>query len=201
MASRGHRVIGCAQYLLPEDRYPADFAFSNKDKNYPDGEYCFLGLISLEDPPKHGVREAIGTLRLAGIKVMMVTGALLIRDDCLSSRLLPISPSFIGDHPKTAEAIARKINLMIGETKETLSASTGRPVQEIYDDEVSAMVIHGDDIDTLEGWQWDLSRSRASPHVACCANLDIIQFSVRKRSCLRGRHLNTSSKSVNFIHA
>lgn len=77
MASRGHRVIGCAQYLLPEDTYPTDYTFSKKDKNYPDSEYCFLGLISLEDPPKHGVREAIGTLRLAGIKVMMVTGVLL----------------------------------------------------------------------------------------------------------------------------
>jgi sodium/potassium-transporting ATPase subunit alpha len=134
MASRGHRVIGCAQYLLPEDRYPADYAFSRKDKNYPDSEYCFLGLISLEDPPKHGVREAIGTLRLAGIRVMMVTG----------------------DHPKTAEAIARKINLMIGDTKETLSVKTGRPIEQIYDDEISAVVIHGDDIDSLEGWQWDL---------------------------------------------
>jgi sodium/potassium-transporting ATPase subunit alpha len=81
MASRGHRVIGCAQYLLPEDRYPADYAFSKKDKNYPDAEYCFLGLISLEDPPKHGVREAIGTLRLAGIRVMMVTGTLPIRNN------------------------------------------------------------------------------------------------------------------------
>jgi sodium/potassium-transporting ATPase subunit alpha len=80
MASRGHRVIGCAQYLLPEDKYPTDHAFSKKDKNYPDSEYCFLGLISLEDPPKHGVREAIGTLRLAGIRVMMVTGASLIHD-------------------------------------------------------------------------------------------------------------------------
>jgi sodium/potassium-transporting ATPase subunit alpha len=78
MASRGHRVIGCAQYLLPEDSYPEGFTFSKKEKNYPDSEYCFLGLISLEDPPKHGVREAIGTLRLAGIKVMMVTGELLI---------------------------------------------------------------------------------------------------------------------------
>jgi magnesium-transporting ATPase (P-type) len=80
MASRGHRVIGCAQYLLSEDKYPTDYAFSKKDKNYPDSEYCFLGLISLEDPPKHGVREAIGTLRLAGIRVMMVTGELLIHD-------------------------------------------------------------------------------------------------------------------------
>ena len=28
----------------------------------------------MEDPPKHGVREAIGKLRQAGIAVVMVTG-------------------------------------------------------------------------------------------------------------------------------
>lgn len=74
MASRGHRVIGCAQYLLPGDKYPLNYQFSKNDLNYPSEDYCFVGLVSLEDPPKHGVREAIGTLRLAGIKVMMVTG-------------------------------------------------------------------------------------------------------------------------------
>ena len=104
MASRGHRVIACAQHLLPQSQYPADHGFSKTD--YPSAGYTFVGLVSLEDPPKHGVREAIGQLRLAGIKVMMVTG----------------------DHPKTAEAIARKINLILGETKETLSKKTGRPV-------------------------------------------------------------------------
>lgn len=74
MASRGHRVIGCAQYLLPGDKYPLNYQFSKNDLNYPSENYCFVGLVSLEDPPKHGVREAIGTLRLAGIKTMMVTG-------------------------------------------------------------------------------------------------------------------------------
>ncbi|KAI0648406.1 aminophospholipid-transporting P-type ATPase [Trametes meyenii] len=133
MASRGHRVIACAQKLLPGNIYDTAYEFSKTDGNYPSTEYCFCGLVSLEDPPKHGVREAIGTLRLAGIKVMMVTG----------------------DHPKTAEAIARKINLILGETKETLSKKTGRPVDEIYEDEVDAVVIHGDDIDALQGWQWD----------------------------------------------
>ncbi|KAJ7642253.1 aminophospholipid-transporting P-type ATPase [Roridomyces roridus] len=133
MASRGHRVIACAQSLLPSSTYAADHAFSRNDGNYPSTEYCFVGLVSLEDPPKHGVREAIGTLRMAGIKVMMVTG----------------------DHPKTAEAIARKINLMIGDTRETLAARTGRSVDEIYEDEFNAVVIHGDEIDDLQGWQWD----------------------------------------------
>ncbi|KAJ7684458.1 aminophospholipid-transporting P-type ATPase [Mycena polygramma] len=133
MASRGHRVIACAQALLPGSEYPAEHEFSRSDENYPISNYCFVGLVSLEDPPKHGVREAIGTLRLAGIKVMMVTG----------------------DHPKTAEAIARKINLIIGDTRETLAARTGREVDEVYEDEVNAVVIHGDDIDGLQGWQWD----------------------------------------------
>ena len=72
MASRGHRVLAFAQALLPESQYPKDYPFSKTD--YPSDGYCFSGLISLEDPPKHGVREAIGALRLAGIKVMMITG-------------------------------------------------------------------------------------------------------------------------------
>jgi sodium/potassium-transporting ATPase subunit alpha len=137
MASRGHRVIACAQSLLPGEQYTTTHEFSKKDGGYPSTGYCFVGLVSLEDPPKHGVREAIGTLRLAGIKVMMVTG----------------------DHPKTAEAIARKINLILGDTRETLSAKTGRPIEDIYEDEVQAVVVHGDDIDSLQGWQWDQSAS------------------------------------------
>ncbi|PLW24468.1 hypothetical protein PCANC_26441, partial [Puccinia coronata f. sp. avenae] len=91
MASRGHRVIACAQLLLPSAQFPRDFEFSKKDDNCPTQNLCFVGLVSLEDPPKHGVREAIGQLRSAGIKVVMVTG----------------------DHPLTAEAIARKITLSL----------------------------------------------------------------------------------------
>lgn len=106
----------------------------------------------------------------------------------------------VGDHPKTAEAIARKINLMIGDTKETLAAKTGRSVQEIYEDEVSAIVIHGDDIDSLEGWQWDLSRSKTLARIACCVDpISFVQSLISKRSFLRGHHLNTSSKSVTFV--
>lgn len=120
MASRGHRCIATAQLILPASDYPAGFEFVKA----PFDQYTFVGLVSLEDPPvstsgwgsektetdprvptqKHGVREAIGTLRLAGIQVAMVTG----------------------DHPKTAEAIARKINLITGETKQDVAKRTGR---------------------------------------------------------------------------
>ncbi|KNZ44478.1 hypothetical protein VP01_911g1 [Puccinia sorghi] len=138
MASRGHRVIACAQLLLPAAQFPRDFQFSKKHDNCPTENLCFVGLISLEDPPKHGVREAIGQLRSAGIKVVMVTG----------------------DHPLTAEAIARKINLVIGHTKESLAKATGRQVDEIHEDEVDAVVVHGDAIDALQGWEWDTILSK-----------------------------------------
>lgn len=74
MASRGHRVLGFAEMLLPSDKYPEDFVFDKKAKNYPIQDFIFVGLASLQDPPKHGVREAIGKCRAAGIKVIMVTG-------------------------------------------------------------------------------------------------------------------------------
>ena len=50
-----------------------------------------MGLASLEDPPKHGVREAIGHCREAGIRVIMVTG----------------------DHPLTAEVIMMDYLILI----------------------------------------------------------------------------------------
>ena len=146
-------MIACAQALLSEEQYPLGYPFSKNDIKYPSSGYCFVGLVSLEDPPKHGVREAIGKLRLAGIKVMMVTG--LLASSFLSSFKLTVSS---GDHPKTAEAIARKINLILGDTRETLSEKTDRPIEEIYEDEVTAVVVHGDSIDSLEGWQWDQSK-------------------------------------------
>lgn len=87
----------------------------------------------MEDPPKHGVREAIGHCREAGVKVMMVTG----------------------DHPLTAEAIGRKINLMLSDTKTMVAKKTGRPLESIREHEYHAIVIHGETIDSLAEEDWD----------------------------------------------
>lgn len=133
MASRGHRVLGFAELLLPGDKYPEDFVFDKKEKNYPLTDFVFVGLASLQDPPKHGVREAIGRCRAAGIKVIMVTG----------------------DHPLTAEAIGRKINMILSETKAEVAKRTKRPIEEIEEDEYDAIVVHGDQIDALTDADWD----------------------------------------------
>ncbi|OLY84255.1 Sodium/potassium-transporting ATPase subunit alpha-1 [Smittium mucronatum] len=121
MAGKGHRVLAFAELELIGKDYPEGFEFSKNPINYPVSNYTFVGLVSLEDPPKHGVREAVGRFRSAGVQVVMVTG----------------------DHPLTAEAIGRKINLVLGETKKEVAKRTGRPIEEIQEDEYDAVVIHG----------------------------------------------------------
>lgn len=57
-----------------------------------ESELRFLGLVALEDPPRDDVAEALEACRRADIRVAMVTG----------------------DHPRTAEAIAREVGLLRG---------------------------------------------------------------------------------------
>jgi sodium/potassium-transporting ATPase subunit alpha len=133
MASKGHRVLAFAGLALPKAEFPADFEFKKVPANYPTTDLTFYGLVSLEDPPKHGVREAVGHCREAGIKVMMVTG----------------------DHPLTAEAIGRKINLMLQDTKEKLAEKRKVPVSQVPEADVKAIVIHGEKVDSLTDADWD----------------------------------------------
>ncbi|KAJ1861651.1 hypothetical protein LPJ78_005200 [Coemansia sp. RSA 989] len=133
MAGRGHRVLAFARLALDGSKYPADYAFNRKQANYPEAGYTFMGLVSLEDPPKHGVREAVGRCRAAGIQVIMVTG----------------------DHPLTAEAIGRKINLVVGETRNDVAVRTGRDVSEVGEDEYDAVVVHGESLAGMSDAEWD----------------------------------------------
>ncbi|KAJ3414997.1 hypothetical protein HDV05_005642, partial [Chytridiales sp. JEL 0842] len=52
-------------------------------------------------------------------------------------------------------AIGRKINLVLGDTKERIARRTGRKVEEINEEEASAVVIHGERIPYLTEDDWD----------------------------------------------
>ncbi len=87
----GERVLGLAQLELPADRFPPDYQFAVEPApNFPTSGLQFVGLISMVDPPRPGVEGAVEKCRSAGIKVVMVTG----------------------DHPLTARAIARSVNII-----------------------------------------------------------------------------------------
>ena len=65
-------------------------AWSGEASAEMETELELLGLVALEDPPRPDVREALLACRAADIRVAMVSG----------------------DHPRTAEAIAREVGLL-----------------------------------------------------------------------------------------
>lgn len=60
---------GFCHLLLPEDQYPKGFAFDTDDVNFQTDNLCFVGLMSMIDPPRAAVPDAVGKCRSAGIKV------------------------------------------------------------------------------------------------------------------------------------
>lgn len=70
-------MLGFACLYLNKEQYPKDFKFNLKNPyELPFGAkpFCFLGAISLIDPPKTDVPNAIRKCITAGVKVIMVTG-------------------------------------------------------------------------------------------------------------------------------
>merc|ERR1712012_1450024 len=80
----GERVLGFCDYRLDDKKFPEGFAFDADEVNFPIEGLRFVGLMSMIDPPRAAVPDAVAKCRSAGIKVIMVTG----------------------DHPITAKAIA-----------------------------------------------------------------------------------------------
>lgn len=71
----GERVIGFCDYKLPTDKYPPGYPFDADEQNFPLTGLCFLGLVSMIDPPRAAVPDAVAKCRSAGIKVPhMATG-------------------------------------------------------------------------------------------------------------------------------
>nr|XP_013001287.1 calcium-transporting ATPase type 2C member 2 isoform X3 [Cavia porcellus] len=78
------------------------------------GSLTFLGLVGIIDPPRDGVKEAVGVLSRSGVSVKMITG----------------------DALETASAIGRDIGLCNGE----LSAMSGQEVESMEPDTLAGHV-------------------------------------------------------------
>ena len=70
----GERVLGFCDYELSPNKYPIGYPFNPDDANFPLDNLRFVGLISMIDPPRAAVPDAVSKCRSAGIKVIMVTG-------------------------------------------------------------------------------------------------------------------------------
>ena len=87
------------------------YEFDADDVNFPLEGLRFVGLISMIDPPRAAVPDAVAKCRSAGIKVIMVTG----------------------DHPITATAIAKGVGIISegNETAEEVAARRGVDVSTV----------------------------------------------------------------------
>merc|ERR1711931_272944 len=131
----GERVLGFCDFMLPADKYPNGYPFDADEMNFPLEGLRFVGLMSMIDPPRAAVPDAVLKCRSAGIKVIMVTG----------------------DHPITAKAIARSVGIISEgtETVEDIAARTGRPVADINPRDARAAVVHGGELKDLSEKQID----------------------------------------------
>ena len=133
MGGYGERVLGFCDCELPIEEYPAGFPFDQEDINFPIQGLRFVGLMSMIDPPRSAVPDAVAKCRSAGIKVIMVTG----------------------DHPITAKAIAKSVGIISADnmTVEDVAARKGKKVSQLTLEEkrsAHAAVIPGGDLINIE---------------------------------------------------
>ena len=69
----GERVLGFCDYVLPKDEFPRGYGFDPDEENFPLTGLRFLGLMSMIDPPRAAVPDAVAKCRSAGIKVLSST--------------------------------------------------------------------------------------------------------------------------------
>lgn len=132
--------------FLPEDKYPKGFAFDTDDVNFETDNLCFVGLMSMIDPPRAAVPDAVGKCRSAGIKVEISFNFSVPTGSTLSlvfppSHLLSPPPAAVclqvimvtGDHPITAKAIAKGVGIISegNETVEDIAARLNIPVSQV----------------------------------------------------------------------
>lgn len=122
----GERVLGFCDFKLPQDKYPNGYPFDSDEPNFPLENLRFVGLMSMIDPPRAAVPDAVAKCRSAGIKVIMVTG----------------------DHPITAKAIARSVGIISegNETVEDIAARLNIPIDRVNPRDAKAIVVHGQDL-------------------------------------------------------
>ncbi|KAG8434752.1 hypothetical protein GDO86_012920 [Hymenochirus boettgeri] len=131
----GERVLGFCHLYLPENEYPDSYPFDTESVNFPTSNLCFVGLMSMIDPPRSTVPDAVSKCRSAGIKVIMVTG----------------------DHPITAKAIAKSVGIISAgsETVEDIAKRLNISIEQVNKREAKAAVVNGGELKDMSSEDLD----------------------------------------------
>ena len=151
LGGMGERVLGFCDLDLSARDYPQGFHVEDNEPNFPLEGLRFVGLMSMIDPPRPSVPDAIRKCRSAGIRVIMVTG----------------------DHPVTAKAIARSVGIISEETEtvQDIAERLNIPVEQVDPRAAKAAVITGgelvdmsdEDLDEILMYHTEVVFARTSP--------------------------------------
>jgi calcium-translocating P-type ATPase len=108
LAGRGLRVLALARRELPPGTSPPH------RRDEAERDLCFVGLISMLDPPRPEVAGAVSRCHTAGIRVIVITG----------------------DHPLTASAIAAQVGI----GAPTPTVMTGERLDALTDDQLDELL-------------------------------------------------------------
>ena len=112
-ARDGQRVLLLARRVIHDDEIPKDA--DPESEEYADfveairDNLIIVGLVGLIDPLKPSIPHVVQTCRAAGIRFFVVTGE---RNHIHVSNCTHLTPSFTGDHPTTAVAIAAQAGII-----------------------------------------------------------------------------------------
>ena len=109
LASQALRNLGFAYKELSESKS----GFQEEDEE----GFIFVGIMSMIDPPRQEVKDAINICGKAGIRVVMITG----------------------DHKLTATAVAKDLNLL-SEKVEDCQVLTGEELEKMTDEQLESVV-------------------------------------------------------------
>ena len=143
----GERVLGFGHMWIDEEKFP----FGKKDqfdteninffgddpKNHT--MLTFVGLMSMIDPPRAAVPDAVAKCRSAGIKVSWIF--VIEHVSKLYFKVIMVT----GDHPITAEAISKSVGIISegNKTVQDIAKERGVPVSEVDPREATAAVVNG----------------------------------------------------------
>jgi len=182
---KGERVLGLATLSLSVEDYPDGHDYNTEaatadEYRFPMENLIFVGLVSLMDPPREETRPAVIKCQEAGIKVIMVTG----------------------DHPDTAEAIAKQVCIIRGKTRRDLEDGqdlTNPETVARIDSQIEAIVVTGtmllsmsdDELDRVLDFE-QIVFARTSPE----QKLQIVKGLKRKTFLRRGPGTDISTGKV-----
>lgn len=137
-ARKGQRVLVISMAVLPAQ--PEGFVYKYEEdengavtSNFPVNDLTLISCVAIHDPPKVGVPDAVSKCQSAGIRVIMITG----------------------DHPATAEAIARHCNIIKEyHTKEEIAALGASTDPGGQAELAGAAVVTGAQIDQYTEQEW-----------------------------------------------